>query len=410
MHRGIAITLGLAVVVGLAQLAGAAEHPDQYNIEWEWTKSELRDIETIEKHLEKDDKGFWVLEKKMHDIPCTVRSDISPRFTAELALYTDYFLYTFPRVFPVPPAGKVLTQMDVVVYKDRSGYMSGTGAPMWSGGVHWVDFYGNGWPKLHVATFPWKVEKDKTPTFCKNFNRGTLQHEGTHALFRKWSGRAKLPVFINEGCATFFETWDLRDHEPGTEDLEKRAMRGFHMHALARKLKQDPDFKPSLRECVHMGHMEWGSGDIPLHYGLAESFMDYLLRTKKNRSIFRDMIQRIYKRRVAKATILTDKEIQHLEPGWHEHIRSLVQGLEKKIQVQNKVRAESGETAGVTGGDGVRVITVDPLTTSTGVTGWGQKLTLKLPKGVKITPEEFKSCKKPEDLQKLILEKLRAAR
>jgi hypothetical protein len=381
------------ILLGLSLLAlsgyGQDEENDYYNIPWSWSPEELNKIQAIEEKLKQED-GFWIYKKKTYE----VKSDISARFTAETVAYMDYFITTFDDIFPMPPAGNMLAKMDVVVYKDRKGYMQGTSAPEWSGGVHWVDFWKAGWPVLHVATFPWNLEEGKQPDFCNNFNRGTLQHEGTHAMFRKYSGRALLPVFVNEGCATFFETFNLREKGTSQEEIELRRNRGFHMENLVRKIQEEPDFAPSLKECVKWDSNQWGSGDIGLHYGLAESFADYMLTDSKNRKVFKKIIDSCYKRRMDKVQVLDEKEIEKLEPGWHVHIQKIAKKL--AVKLEEKKKQEPSET-------------MADMTPSEGVTGDGKTVRLMLPLGVTISKEEFAACNNHAELMKLVSEKIQKA-
>lgn len=307
------------------------------NLPWEWDKDDLRKIEKIEKKLDEDDNGYWTYEDK--DV--LVKCNINPRFTAELALYMEYFFDVFPKVFEVPPAGKMLSKLHVYVHKTRSQYMAATGAPAWSGGVHIPKMYGAGWPVLELHGFPWGDSKE--PDFCKDFNRGVMQHEGTHALFQRFAGKSRIPVFFNEGCATYFESWNLRVRKPTEEERSERFKRGFHLKELVRKMEEYPGYKPNLSQCLNMDHGQWGSGEIGLHYALAESFVDFLLSYKKGRRIFEDMVEETYKRvamRVGTKPLLDKDDIEDLEPQWHEHIAMLV----KTIKANEKT-APSKETA-----------------------------------------------------------------
>ncbi len=303
----------------------SATFAEEHGVEWEWTKREIRKIDRIEKKLEK--KGsYWVWEEEGY----IVRSNISQRFTAELCFYMDYFMDVFDDAFPMPKGSKINTKLHVYVHRTRMQYMAASGAPSWSGGVHIPRMYGSGWPTLEVHTFPWNEDKKGEIDFCADFNRSTLQHEGMHAIISMRAGRIEVPVFVNEGCATYFETWDLRVKRPTKKERQERFLRGFHMLEVVRKYEKEPDFKPSLAECMAWDHATWGAGsgsEIGLRYGLAETFVDFLLTERRWRKQFKEMMERIFYRRTA----LEDDEIEKLEPMWHEHIEELVESLKDKL-------------------------------------------------------------------------------
>ncbi len=292
---------------------------------WAWEEDELKKIASTEKKLKKDEKGYWTREKGEY----IVKTNISPRFTAELCLYMDFFFKAFPKIFVVPAAGDMKVRLRVFIHRTRAQYLRASGAPPWSGGVHKASF-GGGWPILEVHAFPWREPKDREIDFCKDFNRGVLQHEGAHAMFRKYSGRNRIPVFFNEGCATYFEAWNLRVTTPTKKERQERFLRGFHLRALQAKCRQNPDYKPDLQQCLNFDSASWGTGEISLHYALAESFADFLLSTKKGRKTFREMVEATYKRvsrKIAVKQLLEPKQVKKLEPAWHEHIKKLMAEL-----------------------------------------------------------------------------------
>ena len=115
--------------------------------------------------------------------------------------------------------------------------------------------------------------------------------------------------------------------KPTTKERETRIKRGFHYKALARKYAQDPDFKPSLHECLFMPHQQWGMGsddDISLRYALAESLIDMMLTSSSGRKTFKKMVVATYQRwpeNKGVKPLLSDKDIKKYEPKWHEHIQ-----------------------------------------------------------------------------------------
>ncbi len=352
---------------------------------WEWTESERSKIEAILPKVKADEKGFWVYEQQAYSV-CT---NLSARFTAETAFYVSYFVETFPKIFPLPPHGNMLVKLAVTVYKTRAQYLAATDAPEWSSGIHRADFGKSGWPVLQVMTFVFDRPAAEEADFCRHLNHKVLQHEATHAMLQKFAGRTHaIPVFINEGCASYFETWDLRTPRMTDEARARRSFRSSHLGALVAKLRSTPDFRPSLAAYLKIDHKRWGSGEVALNYGLAESFIDFLLADRQRREIFKRIIERIYKRQ---PEVLAAEEISRLEPLWHEHLKNSGAAVAKNLILN--ITDENGNPRGPAACEGVIAS--------------GQRVTVRgLPNGVAIAPEELKTCKNLDDVRALVARKI----
>ncbi|MCX7935148.1 MAG: hypothetical protein N3A66_07815, partial [Planctomycetota bacterium] len=290
---------------------GGSEAP-RSRLAWEWSEAERAKIESLMPKVKADGKGFWVYEQEAY----SARTNLSARFTAEAALYASYFVETFPKIFPLPPHGNMLTKLAVTIYKTRSQYLAATEAPEWSAGLHRVDFDKPGWPVLNIFAFVFAEPTDTEADFCRHLNHMVLQHEATHAMLQKFAGRAyAIPVFVNEGCASYFEAWDLRAPKMTEAARSQRSFRSSHLGALVVKLRSEPNFRPSLAAYLKIDHARWGRGEVSLNYALAESFVDFLLADRQRREIFKRMIERVYKRQ---PEVLSAEEISRLEPLWHE--------------------------------------------------------------------------------------------
>ncbi len=302
------------VICGLPCCCRTASAAEVTNYEWEWTDSELKKIKKLAKKIDEDDDGFFTYEEK----DFIVRSDISKDFVAELTFYMDSFVEEFPKVFPVPPKGTVFTKLTVTIYKDRSGYLdSSPDVPEWSGGLFYPDWSKPGWPVWNVLSYPWE-EEGKDFVY---FNRPVLQHEGAHAMFQKFTGKSLIPVFFNEGVATYFEWWNLR--EDTKTNQEERDKRTYRWRLLRQKYTQEPEFSPSLEECMNMTHEDWGSGlksEIAFRYALAESFTSFLLSDSKGRKKFKDIVEEMYKGH----PLIKEKQYKKLEKDWHEYIKTIL--------------------------------------------------------------------------------------
>lgn len=301
----------LSALLFAAALPAAARGEEVKNYDWVWTDLELKKIEKLEKKIKEKD-GFFEYEEEGF----IVRSDISARFAAELSLYMESFVEAFPEVFPCPPRGTVLVKLTVTIYKEKSSYLaSAPDIPQWSGGVFYPDWSKPGWPVWNVKSYPWNDENKEE--FAR-FHRPVLQHEGAHAMFQKFTGRRPIPVFFNEGVATYFEWWNLREDMKTNREL--RDKRTYRWRTLREKYSAEPDFKPVLKDYLDMPHEKWGMGgneQITLNYALAESFMSFLLSSTKGRKDFKDMIGELY---AGHALLEKDSDYRKLEKEWHKYI------------------------------------------------------------------------------------------
>lgn len=329
---GIFLMSALWLGAGLDRPAAAQDGeqtPEIPRLEWKWNAKEEKQLDKLEKKLKEDDKYF-----SFESTDYIVRSDISARFSAELCLYMDNFVDAFAKLFPMPPRGKVVSKLTVVVVSSREEYMKISGAPQWSGGVFVPDWGARGWPQFNVYTFPW-TDSGFSGTDFTFFNRGVLQHEGTHAMLTKFVGKSVfiidgkphdvLPVAINEGSACYFENWNLRDDFK--TNYAERHKRSFHLRDLKKYLADNASYQPKLDYLINLTHETWapdnGGPETGRNYGLAESFVDFLLSDVKNRKIYKTIFERIYKAQPC----LTPKEIAKLEPDWLEHMQKLFKDI-----------------------------------------------------------------------------------
>jgi hypothetical protein len=76
-----------------------------------------------------------------------------------------------------------------------------------------------------------------TPPGEKDFYKtdyGVVQHEATHQLLDAYTNNQSIPVWFHEGCATFFESWNL------DESNSKNILSGASEHLRPRRLPHSP--------------------------------------------------------------------------------------------------------------------------------------------------------------------------
>lgn len=314
------------------------------------------------------DRTFYYYES----LDYSVYSDVGKNFTAELMVYTDKFVRTFPKVFPVKPRGKVMSKLVVVVFNEREQYKKVVGGTIaeWSRGVFCPVMPGVGWPQFTVYSYFYDKgntdydgeaigydadgvpiyrkpsEKDLanrkgadagTPPNFSNFPYAVIQHEATHAMLRKYAGTSSyvykrgewydnLPIFLNEACATFFENFDL--HLSESKNLKRTAGLCSDRWLIAKYLKDNGDQDFDLAAALAMVNGggrpgTWAPDDggfkTAMNYATAQSFAHYLL-ARKNTSIFEDMMENVY----AGRPVLDEKETKKIQKEWNKHIREVI--------------------------------------------------------------------------------------
>ncbi len=353
---------------------------------WVWKPKEWKKILKLEKKIEKL-QGYKhaVVENdevrervefpsqtfyRYGTVDFIVWSNINPTFTAELAIYVSNFVKVFPKIFPVKPKGHVNSKLVVVVFSERSEYKEIVGGTIaeWSRGVFTPVMYAKGWPQFTVYSYfydggttgyddeaytydkdwniiPKKKQKDRkgadksvTPPNFTNFPYAVIQHEATHAMLRKYIGPSGyvyrngewidlFPIFINEGCATFFQNFDLRNSR--SWNLKQVARICSDRWLIAKYLKKNPGHTFNLKKAIAMvngGGREgtWAPDDggpqTSMNYATAQSFAHYLLTRKKGRSVFRSIMDKVYHGR----PVLDERQTRKLQKGWNKHIREVI--------------------------------------------------------------------------------------
>lgn len=154
--------------------------------------------------------------------PFLVRSDISPEFTADTAMYMVMLHREYGEAYKKLLGGspaQVKEAIEVIVFKDRAAYMQNNGSPG-SGGQFMTHFSfpdrGPFWPAQHYRLMQFT---DGVTDFAK-WPKGVLKHEAAHMEMRLRLGMAFFPQYqlalpvdcprwFDEGQASVFEYWDF---------------------------------------------------------------------------------------------------------------------------------------------------------------------------------------------------------
>ncbi len=145
----------------------------------------------------------WMVETESY----VLHSTISKEYTAAAAFYLGRFQAVFRSIFwgefkdtRKPVAYAFATEKEYLKFSPRSAGTQGR-------------FLTEGIGRAAKKDLAWY----STPLGERDFFKsevGVLQHEATHQLIDAYTGNQSVPTWFHEGCATFFESWDLEKKNP----------------------------------------------------------------------------------------------------------------------------------------------------------------------------------------------------
>lgn len=274
---------------------------------WVWTLKDRKKIEDLEEDVEKEGALYTLETEHWH-----VASEVDARFTAELAHFLELFIEVFPKIFTVRETFDLPLKPTAIVYASPEGYAAK--GPPGSRGVFRYAFRGEEWAEFGLYSFVSHPEERIFPKFYTP----VLLHEGTHLLFQGMVGQKRIPVWLNEGLASYFQFWEV------TKSI-KLNRKNRYLHSdfwpiLKKIARRGKDELPPLAYLVGLTSETWdadGMGEkTGEHYALAESFVDYLLDSRGGRRYVRKMFERM----MDDEPLMTEEEIDKIERRWHKHI------------------------------------------------------------------------------------------
>jgi hypothetical protein len=245
-----------------------------------------------------------------------VRSDISPAFAAECALYLDDFSRLFAQTVPVTTGTAV--RPAAVVYAHEIDFRRRTGRA----GRGWTPCSFDPLGRLVDLSIVTYADGDLELAF-PGFYRPILHHEGAHALLRRGLCRSTIPPWFDEGIATWLQFLDPR--EPRATALARRNARSQFIWRLgpdveARRLmpirelltKSRADWEPDPDEGTHN---EFGPLTMR-NYAYAESFIAALLARPEGAGFLARAYSAIREGRDP-IDVFSEEELDRLERLWH---------------------------------------------------------------------------------------------
>jgi len=305
-------------------------------LRWEWTEFEQSGLNFLSSKLKQDPEGYWVHKGNSFAVRCNV----SGRLTAETGRYVQHMVATIPRLlgFPVLSGKQRLT---VWVHKTESDFAA-------AGGNQGRDLVfsrtvaadGGGVAEVHIRAD--ETTPGSGPTELMHaVNLRLLQGEAMRALIKLSANGRTTSAFIGEGCAAYFESWDLREQMPRRVARMAGSTRGGRLRALQTAVIEEGLFCPSLVDAFVEPAESFFGDDAGLKATLAESFVDYLLSSQQTAGRLRSLL---YHDPGGSASWMTPlRTLLSLEKKWHDHICKI---LSMAVYVQKVDIPVSGTPAG----------------------------------------------------------------
>lgn len=326
--------LCLLILIGVCALPlGAAETSRTRGkpLNWEWKIEEIKELKGLLKKVTKNDDGSFSLETDNW----RVHTWHTPLFTAQAGKYMELFTAVFNKAFMLKgDRGFKDFKPELSVYANRKMYLEKSNGDEWSLGLCVSQWDSTGAVQITLHTYyEHNSKKDgKEPVFGTKVPLNTIQHEGTHCLLQCVYGPMKIPYWLNEGAATYYEAWPLRakisDDGESKEDIKARATRRtfssrpWEMREYFNQNKKSD--LPHLDKLVTANSREEfycdnGGKLTLLNYDMASSFIDFLMSSRKRRPFMLSLLERIRERRGECSPAnpwINDAELQEYEEQW----------------------------------------------------------------------------------------------
>lgn len=317
----LAPVLALALLMGLlavesrvhAQEPTPPEEPTGEPVKlpsWEWSKRDLKRIAVLEKKVQRDETGMWIVEGD----PWNVATDISPRFAAEAAYYVTLYWDTFTTLVP----GQIRTrgaEPTALFFRHHADFREAVNSDgrydfnyRWDDDDRWTEF-----------AFYTRLDDPEDAEFT-HFDRSLIQRGIVRLFWQIYVGQAdEHPRWLKEGIRSYFRTWDL------TRSIKDNLKEGMARSRFPERFKEATD-DGVLGLNLLLGHEEKDFYDDDTPEGqrnltLVESFFDFLIAYKRGK-VFDEMAGR-QARDLEDVPALDREEMAKLEPLWLKHVARL---------------------------------------------------------------------------------------
>lgn len=300
--------LAMSCCRSAAELGDASER-----LRWEWTEFEQSGLNFLASKVKQDSEGYWVHRGNSFAVRCNV----SGRLTAEMGRYVQHMVAMIPRVlgFPVLRSKQLL---QVSVHRAESDFAAAGGerdGPLVFSRI--VASEGGGVAELHICANGTTAGSESTE-LMDAVNLRLLQGEAMRALIKLSANGRKVSTFTSEGCAAYFESWDLREQMPRRVARMAGTTRSSRLQALQSAVIEKGLFCPSLVDAFVEPAETFFMNNAVLKATLAESFVDCLLSSQQMAGKLKSLL---YHDPDGSSSWMTPlKTLLSVEKTWHDHI------------------------------------------------------------------------------------------
>ena len=309
------VALALALQCGTASAASS----------WKWSDMEQRRAQVLAKTLQKDENGYLIHNR----VEWTIKCNRSAELTAETSYYADMMLEAFRRVFGINPPPRSF-RLRLVIHDTPQQFATAAVGADTGSGTHGVTRLEDGFQvvEIQLAARP-RDAAGATPGLDEQIDLPALQSEAARQLVRACTGGRPVPAFFREGCAAYFETWDVREKPKTAGEGMRMAQLGRRepLEALQRAAMSDADFRPDLFKLLHASDADF-RGNSMLHAALAQGFVDYVLSSSQRRTALQSIVGKLIRQANAEGDspvrLVEQSDAGAIEADWHRHLCRIV--------------------------------------------------------------------------------------
>lgn len=308
--------VGLLLLVASTAFGQSGNNAEQ--LAWSWTKAEQSGLDFLAVQVKRGSDGYWTHKANHY----TARSNISAGLTAETGRYIERMIEIIPRVFGYP----VLTgrqELQVTVHKTAEDFIAAGGK---RGGrtFHKVGqgASGSGSAEVHICAEDAETV-DPAKLLMSTINLRELQRESVLALLELAAAGRELSVFMSEGCAAYFESWDLREQVPKRVSRMSATARPQRIKALQQAIHEEQQFCPDLLAVYAESRDSLFQGHATLNLAWAEGLVDFLLSSGQRCPLLPTLLHSSTwsdKQGGEAAWLAPMKTLAGLEGAWHDHL------------------------------------------------------------------------------------------
>lgn len=263
-----------------------------------------------------------------------VRTAHNDRFTAEAAYFIELFTETFLDSFFVEGTFRVPGKPLFIIHASAEAYAGEPDIIPGSGGMfrYWVRESEEN-TEWNLVLFAFIESTDLSAPDLRHSNLEVIQHEAAHALLRRLFGRRYIPIWLNEGVASYYQHMDiftssrLRGKSTAISDEAARAERNERSPCprfLAKFADRYEGYVPSLAYLLNLVTMtDWSPDEMGeltrCHYAMAEGLVDFLLSSRGGRNLLERMMTAIDEGR---GPLLSAGELRQLNQHWREFVKT----------------------------------------------------------------------------------------